>query len=40
MDITSLPENMGGNRQFWIKWDSGSRLALIEDYDEFQILDR
>lgn len=39
-DITTLPANMGGNRQFWIKWSNGSRLALIENYDSFEILDK
>lgn len=34
-DITILPESMGGHRQIWVKWDSGSTLALIEGKDDF-----
>ena len=26
---------MGGQRQIWVKWDSGNTLALIEGKDEY-----
>jgi hypothetical protein len=34
--ITPLPESLGGNKQLWIDWDSGSTLALIEDEDLYE----
>ena len=38
-DVTTLPKEMGGNRQIWIRWDNGSSLAMIEGKDQFEILE-
>ena len=38
-DVTTLPKEMGGNRQIWAKWDNGSSLAMIEGKDQFEILE-
>jgi hypothetical protein len=35
-EFSLLPE---GNRQILINWDNGSQLAMIEDIDEYQILE-
>nr|WP_294806915.1 DUF4314 domain-containing protein [uncultured Nitrososphaera sp.] len=36
--IDFLPESMGGEPQIWIKWDSGSGLALIEGKDSYKVV--
>ena len=38
-DVTELPADMGGNKQIWVRWDSGSSLAMIEGLDQYEILD-
>jgi hypothetical protein len=38
-DVTELPASMGGNKQIWVRWDSGSSLAMIEGLDQYEILD-
>ena len=39
IEIRTLPQRLGGNRQFWIKWDKTGlgTLALIED-DRYWII--
>ena len=37
-DITYLPESIGGQNQIWCKWESGSKLALIDGIDRFEIM--
>lgn len=38
-DITELPMQLWGKKQFWVKWDkTGSNIALIEGEDEFQMI--
>jgi hypothetical protein len=38
VDITKLPESMGGHNQIWINWENGSRLALSEGIDSYEVL--
>jgi hypothetical protein len=37
--ISELPSQMGGDRQLWVSWDSGSNLAMIEGKDSYEILE-
>ena len=41
VDVSILPQRLGGNRQFWIEWDKTGlgTLALIEDEDKFEIME-
>ena len=36
IDITVLPESLGGQRQIWVKFDNGVSLALIENRDSYE----
>lgn len=37
--VSELPSRMGGERQIWVSWDSGSNLAMIEGKDSYEILE-
>jgi hypothetical protein len=41
VDISILHPRLGGNRQFWVRWERKElgTSALIEDEDEFEILE-
>ena len=43
VDISKLPDSLGGNRQIWVKWDryddSNFTAALIEGEDRFEVLE-
>lgn len=36
---SELPSRVGGERQLWVSWDSGSSLAMIEGKDFYEILE-
>lgn len=36
---SELPSRVGGERQLWVSWDSGSNLAMIEGKDFYEILE-
>jgi len=31
-------ESLLGRKKFWVEWDKGGKLALIEGIDEFEIV--
>jgi Domain of unknown function (DUF4314) len=35
--VSELPSRVGGERQLWVSWDSGSNLAMIEGKDFYEI---
>jgi hypothetical protein len=37
--VSELPSRVGGERQLWVSWDSGSNLAMIEGKDIYEILE-
>lgn len=37
--VSELPSRMGGERQIWVSWDSGSNLAMTEGKDSYEILE-
>jgi len=39
MYVSELPSRMGGERQIWVSWDSGSNLAMTEGKDSYEILE-
>ena len=44
VDISRLPDSLGGNRQIWVRWeryDDGGNftVAMIEGEDRFEMLD-
>ena len=39
-DVTFLPASMGGRMQVWVKWDSGSSLAMIEGKDDYEAMQK
>jgi hypothetical protein len=43
VDISKLPDCLGGNRQIWVRWKRhdgpNSTMALIEGEDRFTVLD-
>ena len=43
VDISRLPDRLGGNRQIWVRWeryDGGNfTMAMIEGEDRFEMLD-
>jgi hypothetical protein len=40
-DITQLPKQLGGKKQFWVKWDrTRSNTALIEGEDVFEVISK
>ena len=41
-DIDTIPGSVTGGtpeRQIWVDWDDGSKLALIQGQDEFTVID-
>jgi hypothetical protein len=39
MNVAELPEELGGDRQIWVRWDNGSNLAMIEGKDQFEVIE-
>ena len=43
VDISRLPDSLGGNRQIWIRWErydgGNTTVAMIEGEDRFEMLD-
>ena len=39
-DVMGLPgtESLVGRKKFWVEWDKGGKLALIEGIDKFEII--
>ena len=39
-DVSCLPGtgHLVGRRRIWVEWDEGGKLALIEGYDEFEVI--
>lgn len=40
--VDALPTTVPGEtpeRQVWVDWDSGDRFALLEDEDDYRVLD-
>lgn len=37
--VSELPSRMGGERQIWVSWDSGSNLPMVEGKDFYEILE-
>src|SRR5215216_2782094 len=38
-DVTKLPKELGGDKQIWVRWDSGSNLAMIEGKDQLEVVE-
>jgi hypothetical protein len=42
VDISRLPDSLGGNRQIWVRWErlyGNFKVAMIEGEDRFEMLD-
>ena len=36
--ITGIDTILGGQKQIWVNWDDGSKLALLEGIDRYKVI--